>query len=228
MAKIKNTEPKNQSELKTSEKISNFFVNYRKQLAIIGSIIIVVLLVLIIFVNSTNKKEENLQIQVAQMQDEMEILFQDSEFTPEEVANMITSLEEIASSGKKSYSGTKALYLLGLTEFNAGDYENAYDYFIKCYENDKKIYLSPIALFNAGAMKENLNEQQAALDLYKQVWDEYSTDSPVSIKSLFSTARLYETYLKDIPLAKTTYQQIIDQYSTSEYAKLASNRISEL
>jgi len=226
MAKMKNTEPK--TEVKTSDKISNFFVTYRKQLAIIGSIILVVLLVLIIFVNSSSKKEQNLQIQIAQKQDEIGVLFQDSEFTPEEVADMITSLEEIASSGKKSYSGTKALYLLGLTEFNAGDYENAYDYFMSCYENNKKIYLSPIALFNAGAMKENLNEQQAALDLYKKVWDEYSSDSAVSIKSLFSTARLYETFLNDIPLAKTTYQQIIDQFSTSEYAKLASNRISEL
>ncbi|MDD4083677.1 MAG: tetratricopeptide repeat protein [Sphaerochaetaceae bacterium] len=228
MAKIKNTEPKNQNEVKISEKISNFFVNYRKQLAIVGSIILVVLLVLIIFVNSSNKREQSLQVQIAQKQDEIGVLFQDSEFTPEEVADMITSLEEMASSGRKSYSGTKALYLLGLTEFNAGDFENAYDYFMKCYENNKKIYLSPIALFNAGAMKENLDDQQAALDLYKQVWNEFSNDSPVSIKSLFSTARLYETYLKDMPLAKTTYQQIVDQFSTSEYAKLASNRISEL
>jgi len=226
MAKKIKTEAK--EEVTVVDKISNWFVKYSKQIGIICLVVLVVLLLSIIIVNSGNKKEANLQVQVSEKQDAITTLFQDSEYTDDEVADMVTSLEELASEGKKNYSGTKALYLLGLTEANAENYADAYDYFMQSYNNNKNIYLSPIALYDAGVMKENLDEQQAALDIYKQVWSDYSNDSAVAIKSLFSTARLYETFVEDLPLAKTTYQQIVDQYSTSEYAKLANNRISEL
>lgn len=129
---------------------------------------------------------------------------------------------------KRGYAGAKAKYLKGLLAFNDGDYKTAGDIFYEVYSSTgKENYLSSVALTDAAVCKENLNDGATAKSYYQLVWDTWGTDAPESPKALFALARLNEAE-GNKELAKATFQTIIDNYSDSEYAKLAKTRVIAL
>ena len=54
--------------------------------------------------------------------------------------------------------------------------------------------------------------------------DEYGNNAAESPKALFGQARLQEK-AGNIDLAKATFQQLADQFPSSEFAKLAKNKL---
>jgi TolA-binding protein len=87
-------------------------------------------------------------------------------------------------------------------------------------------YLAPLALFNAAVCLEDAKNEAGAIETYGRVIQSYPK-SYLTPHALFSRGRLYET-TGDLEKAKTDYQNLADNHSTSSWTRLAKNRIRAL
>jgi TolA-binding protein len=69
-----------------------------------------------------------------------------------------------------------------------------------------------------------MNNDALALEYYTKLIDEYGNNVAESPKALFGQARLQEKS-GNTELAKATFQQLADQFPSSEFAKLARNKL---
>ncbi len=139
---------------------------------------------------------------------------------------LVGELTSLGAKGKK-YPQLKARYLLGVLSFEAEAYQDAIDYFVDVHRNGKDTYLGSLALANAAAGAENLDDAYLALEYWTQIIDEYGFDAAESPKALFGQARLHEQ-IGNTELAEAIFQQLADQFPASEFAKLAANRLALL
>lgn len=140
--------------------------------------------------------------------------------------DLLTSLNQLAQKGK-GYPALKAKYLLGLFAFTEGSYQEAIYRFNDVYTSGKNTYFQSLALANAGASAENLGDVQLALEYYTRVIDEFGFEAAEAAKALFAQGRIEEGRGNN-ELAKATFQQLADQFPSSEYGKLALNRVAFL
>ena len=225
MKKSKNTEYT--ATEKIAIKTEGFFQRNIKWLIIVAILIVLaVAAVAIVSVVNNNKNEENFNAVYSLEQSYNNLLTLDdttSEYTTASDAFLADADALIA--GAKGYPSLKAEYLKGLYYANVEDYANALTAFESVANKSNDTYLGPLALMNAAAVAENNGDQAKALEYFNKVWDDYGADAAESPKALFNIGRIYESQ-GDVELAKATYQQLVDQYSTtSEYAKLAESRI---
>lgn len=211
--------------------ISGFFVKNKKVVIMVLCAALVALAVLAILLVMNDRKQDELQSRIDGLQTKCEELFQKVEYTAEEYSELLAEIQEVEQAGKDSYAGVKAAYVLGLCYLNAKDYANAYDFFMKASAKDSVSYLAPLAVFNAAVCKENLGDTQAAMSLYERVPADFGYDTGIAPKALFNSARLHLAN-GDIDLARSAFQQIVDQYSSassgSEYAALSKNALMTL
>ena len=83
-----------------------------------------------------------------------------------------------------------------------------------------------MSLFNAAVAFEELDEPDKALANYKMITDIYS-DNYLLPHAFFSLGRLYEQK-KEYDLALSIYNRLEDDYSASNWTKIARNRIIAL
>lgn len=213
---------------KVEGKLNNVLADNRKIFIILGCVIVLVV-VLLVILNSVNAKNlENQFDQIDQLQTKYtEVIAMDT--TSEEYK---TSLQELKdnltgmSKGKK-YPALKAQYLLASIAFEEKDYQVALDGFYGVYQKANGSYLGSLSLLNAAVCAEEKGDDSLALEYYSKVWDEFGAEAAESPKALFNQARLVQKG-GDNTLAKATYQQLIDQFPQSEYAKLAKTVIVSL
>ncbi|MDT4761462.1 tetratricopeptide repeat protein [Sphaerochaeta sp. PS] len=139
---------------------------------------------------------------------------------------LVSGLQSL-SSKKANYPALKAEYLLGMVSFEKKEYQKALDSFMAVYGKAKATYLGSLALSNAAAAAEELNDNTLALEYYTKLIDEFGFSSAEAPKALFGQARLQEKS-GNMDLAKATFQQLADQFPSSEYGKLAQNRVALL
>ena len=134
----------------------------------------------------------------------------------------------IKKPGIKKYQGAKAQLILAEIAFTNGDYEKAAELYKEVYEAQKNTYLGQVALISEAASVEASGDKSGALDLYNKVFDEYGVESIYASRALFNAARLTEE--SDKELAISIYEQLVGAFEegSSEYAKLAKTRISQL
>lgn len=223
-------EEKTTKAAKVVGKISEFFIQNRKILVIVGIALIVGLIVLSTFLIINDKNQDKLQVAVESLQKQEEALVA-GEISDEEFQALVDDLSAIVKKGKNSYAGVKASYILGLAYQKAENNDKAYEMYMSVVQKNFKSYLAPLALFNAAAAKDDMGDQQEALKLYERIPLEYGYDAGVAPKALFNSARIHLAN-GDTELAKSTFQQIIDQYSgtgiSSEYVALSQNAILTL
>ncbi len=208
-------EDKLTEEQKIIKKISDF-TDKNKKFVLYGVIafVAVLLIVLVVTVISTSSSEKSL-VRVSSYGDQL--AEQDVN-----VDELITNLEKEVKGS--SYASVKAQYLIGIAYAQKNDLATAYDAFIKASKMNSKIYLSNLALLNAAVCKDNLGDTATAIDLYNQVIG-LDDDYGLAPRALFNIGRIY--YLEgNYDLAKATFQNIIDDYVNSEYARIAKNVVS--
>ena len=140
--------------------------------------------------------------------------------------DLLSQLQDL--SGKKAnYPALKAEYLLGMIAFEKEEYQKALDSFFTVYEKSKETYMGSLSLSNAAAAAEELNNSALALEYYTKLIDEFGFAAAEAPKALFAQGRLQEKGgNKD--LAKATFQQLADQFPSSEFGKLAQNKLALL
>ncbi len=138
--------------------------------------------------------------------------------------NLISELSSLTASRSNSYPSVKAAYLLGLMHYELGNFSQAREHFITASTKGAKTYMGSLSLFNAGVSAEGEGNVDLALEYYQQVYDMYGSEFAEGPKALFSVARLHESK-QNRELAKAIFQQLIDEFASSEYAKLAQTRL---
>lgn len=206
-------------EDKILNKISSFASTNKKLIFIVLIAVVVGLIAWVVVSSSVNKANEKKMILVSSYQDQLNEIISAGDFSSNE--EFIANVEkEIKGS---SYSSVKSAYLLGQYYAAANDWAKSYDYFMKAYNLNDKIYLANLSLFNAAVAAEEQGDTEKALTLYTQVSED--KESPVAVKALFNTARIYyQNGNKD--LAIVSFQQLIDSYAYSEYSAIAKSFIA--
>lgn len=213
---------------KLESKFNAFLGANKKILIIVAVAIVVAVLGLWIGLSVADNKADAAQLAIDKLQatySEWNLL--EDQTTDEAVAtkeSLVGELSAIASKNGKSYPVLKAKYLLGLVKYEDGAYAEALDHFVAVAEKGSETYLGSLGLFNAGVASEQLGNPDKAMEYYQSVYDTYGADAAEAPKALFSIARLHETN-SNIDLAKAVLQQLADEFTASEYAKLAKSRL---
>ncbi|MGH0054396.1 MAG: tetratricopeptide repeat protein [Sphaerochaetaceae bacterium] len=224
---------KDAAEITLAERIerslNRFLGNNRKLLLIVVIVIIVGLATLgiVLSVRQNNLQEQFDQIdQLEDSYTAFQALGSDDESYLETYDELVAGLTELSDKGS-NYPNLKAEYLLGMIAFQTEEYQKAVDNFISVYSEADGSYLGSLSLTNAAVAAEELGNDSLALEYYTKIIDEFGFNAAESPKALFGQARLQEKE-GNIELARATFQQLADQFPTSEYAKLATNRLALL
>jgi tetratricopeptide (TPR) repeat protein len=213
---------------KLESKFNAFLGANKKVLIIVAVAIVVAVLGLWIGLSVADNKADAAQLAIDNLQatySEWNLL--EDQTTDEAMATkeaLVGELSAIASKSGKSYPVLKATYLLGLLKYEDGAYAEALDHFVAVSQKGSGTYLGSLGLFNAGVASEQLGNPDKAMEYYQSVYDTYGADAAEAPKALFSIARLHETN-NNIDLAKAVLQQLADEFTASEYAKLAKSRL---
>ncbi|AEC01842.1 tetratricopeptide repeat protein [Parasphaerochaeta coccoides] len=206
--------------------VASFFKAQWKKIAIGAGVLILSLLIVVIvsLVNSSRFEKDFMRLDVLQeTYASLDTLDETSTEYASTLSELEGSLQELASSSK-AYPGLKAEYLLGQLAWNQKDFATAREHYLAVHENGRGIYLGAVALVNAAAASEELGEDAAALGQYQMVADSYGQDIAVAPRALFGEARIYEK-TGDIDLARAVFQELADAYPSSEFARIAQNRL---
>jgi tetratricopeptide (TPR) repeat protein len=217
---------KRQEEKSFKEKLSQFLHTYKYVILGIGGALIVVLIATGIYtmvhqnrVEASSKQAEELislmdEWRSAEEQSEKDDLQQD--------------IRELSTDIRDSYSGLfaaqRALLILGQLEYALENKEEAARHFMELADRYQSSYLAPVALMSAGVCKEELQRYDEAISHYQRVRDQYADTAPEAPHALFSIGRLYEMQ-DERESALDAYNELIDNFSASNWTKLARDRI---
>ncbi|MDY0304744.1 MAG: tetratricopeptide repeat protein [Sphaerochaeta sp.] len=206
--------------------LNRFLSKYLKAGAVVLIVIVLVLIGLGIGTSVSKKGTQAQFDQIDKLQtsyEELSVLDIDDDAYQASYDSLVADLNALAAKSKR-YPGQKATYILGLLAFEREEYQAALDSFKRVYDSAKQTYLGSLSLANAAASAENMGNDTLALEYWTKIIDEYGFTAAESPKALFGQARLQQKS-GNIDLAKATFQQLVDQFPTSEFAKLATNSL---
>jgi len=212
------------------EKSLNVLLGKNRKVFLIVLIVIVVALIGLGIGSSISKSNLNKQFNLI---DELETTYAEIQSMDSEAADYQTKYDELLAqlqdlAGKGSnYPALKAEYLLGMVAFEKEEYQKALDSFYSVYGKSKETYMGSLSLSNAAAAAEELKDTTLALEYYTKLIDEFGFSAAEAPKALFAQGRLQESS-GNLELAKATFQQLADQFPSSEFGKLAQNRLALL
>ena len=137
-----------------------------------------------------------------------------------DVEAFVAEAEELSESVPDwSYARGKALMLAGDVLFEAGEYTEAMDMYLRVTDVAKG-YLVPLATMNAAVSAENAGNRTLARYLYQAVYDTGGEVLGLAPKALFGIGRLLladgnESGSRDV------FRALVETYPTSEYARMA-------
>lgn len=138
--------------------------------------------------------------------------------------DLISQADEIWETYPNLYAAQRALYVKGNIFYKKEDWASAAEVFITLQERFQDSYLAPIALHIAAIASEEMDDIDGALELHNLIVSLYSETYPDTARSIFTLGRLYE-YKGQYEEASNQYNILISEYTTSNWTKLARDRI---
>lgn len=209
-------------------KVANVISKQRLAIIIVALIIIAIIATVII-VNkvSASKYDSNMnKLYAVEQKLTNWSATDDSEEAIAEGKAIIDELDSISGASAKYPSQKATLDLAGIY-YDKADYTKAIELLGKLTNDAKGTYLEQVAIINRAVAYEDNNQIDKAIEDYQRIWDNWAKESPYSPKALFGLARIYDGQ-NNSDLAKSTYEQLVDQFPQSEYAKVAQNRLALL
>ena len=158
--------------------------------------------------------------------DELRYYTQDSSKAAE-VEALLLDLQAFAQK-TGGYSGARSFMLVAAIHSDRENWEEAENAWVSAAKKNMKIYLAPIALFNAGVAAEEAGKTDQALAHYQAVLA-YPDDFPLCARAQFSIGRLQEEAKGDTEAALDAYRQLLEKYPTeSLWTSLANSKIIAL
>jgi len=221
----KKTEIEEAQSIEIESKLSSFLARNTK--ALVGLVVAVVaVIIILIVVNTVNNKTANEKFtELSNVQTEYSTAITADSTADDYQANIDAAVEKlVALEDVSGYVGDKATYLVATNSFNNKDYEAALEDFLRISEEAKGTYLGSLSLSNAIACEEELGDDAKVIELCQSLLDTYGNDAAESPRTMFTLARTYESQ-GEAKLAQSQFQQLADQFPSSEYGKLALNSL---
>jgi tetratricopeptide (TPR) repeat protein len=206
--------------------ISSFISKFRWVLiSLLGIFIIVLVTILIVTEVRKNRSEKSL-VQVERLRDDYDAwkeMEDDEEKTGLE-KDIIERADHIINTYGNYYAAQRALLIKGLVSYEKEEYKQAADYFTKLADTYTQSHLARVGLFNAATAYEELEDYDTAIEAHSKLIERYSGETPDIARSLFNIGRLYELK-QEFAQARENYNRLIDNYGSSDWTKMARNRI---
>ena len=215
-----------EEKMKIMEKIAFFLDKNKKVLSIIFLSLLVVLILL--GVASEINKTRNIKATVEA--ESAEDIFQKwtSEADEEVKTKLETELLDKIALIQKKYKATYAIRRAYLIEanylFEKKEWEKSEAIYIKIAEKYSKTSFAPLSLMKAAVSAENNKNIDQAINYYNLLIEKYRTNSVEIPRAIFNLGRLYESK-KNTEEALKAYKILEDDFSTSNWTKLAIDRI---
>jgi len=143
--------------------------------------------------------------------------------TNDEVEEFLSQLIEFGHK-TRGFSGSKSLSLAAQIYTYRKEWQPAKELWLEAAMVGTKTYLGPIALFQAAAVSEEMEEYEDAIDLYKQCIA-HKFEFPAAPRAQVSIGRLYEK-IEDYPAATEAYREVIIKWPQIDvWQNLARSRI---
>ncbi len=216
---------KRQEEMTFKDKLSQFLHAYKKVIIGIAGLIVVILIATGIYTMVHQNRLESSSQQAEELINSMDEWRNAEEEEKSELEEQIRSKSaEIRDSYSGMFAAQRALMVLGQLEYAKENREKAAEHFMEVADSYGNSYLAPVALMSAAACKEELERYDEALSHYQRIRDRYSDTTPEAPHALFSIGRLYEQQ-GETESALDAYNELIDNFSASNWTKLARDRI---
>jgi TolA-binding protein len=136
------------------------------------------------------------------------------------------ALDKLVRDYPHQYGGQRGWFLRADYLFEKKEWDKSAQEYQELARRFPQSYLAPISLFNAGVCLEQTGNMDGALALYIRIADEYK-DSFAAPRALFDAARISEQK-NAFDQAQKTYERLGTDYPSSEWTKLAKNRVIAL
>jgi TolA-binding protein len=217
---------KRPEELTFKEKLSQFLHAYKYVIIGIAGTLLAVLIATGIYTAVHQNRVE----QSSQQAEELIAMLEDWRSAEEEEkkSELETQIREKSAEIRDSYSGffaaQRALMVLAQVEQTGENWKEAAGHYLELADSYESSYLAPVALMSAGVCKEEMGRLEEAISHYRRVHEQYAHSAPEAPHALFSIGRLYERQ-ENTEEAKKAYNRLIDNFSASNWTKLARDRI---
>jgi tetratricopeptide (TPR) repeat protein len=206
--------------------LANFLQRYRSVL-IVGIILILVLLAGFatwsIWTQSVKVKYAN---KVEQIETSYNNWKQETDATKKQklAQTLVSELTAVEKSAPNSYGLLKTYYIQGEYLETQKKYAEASAIFHKVFELNSSNYLAPVSLLNAAVCLENSGNEVQAEAFYVMFQKKFPQDKILGPQVGFSLGRIYESQNKPL-LAIASYKKVVDNFTESDWAKLARDRL---
>lgn len=197
-------------------------------IAVLAVLALLIIVGVVSYVQGRNDQKAAEAIENAMsLYEEWNMLSDEDEAKAAKAEELTGQLESIIADSRKGYADMKAHYLLGQYSFLTGDYAQAAASFGACADSYSDIYLAPVARLNEGLSYEMAGDMTSAIDSLQTVVDSYAETSPEAAHALFAIGRIYESEQSG-DLATAVYEQLVSEYPSSEWTKLARSRLAAI
>lgn len=207
------------------ERLSNFFLSYRKILITVVSVILAFVIcygIAVAVISKTSKSglEDIDSIAYIMTKDSVDL-------SEEELENRRkTALVSLEKYNKKSgVVGVRANMLTAEIKYSQKDYDSAASFWISAATKGKKSYTAPLCYFNAASALENAGKLDEAEKNYEKTVSYKDFDQIAHAK--FNLGRIKETN-GDTEGALKVYSELFDSVPSDSWAKLAKSRMLAL
>ena len=212
-----------------SERILDWFEEYKKQIIWIGIISFFASLVLLGWVyveNKNSKAAQLLEYEASLTLFDAQLYSEDPDAQKEAYQAAISQFQEIIQKFPRTNSASLARYKIGNSYSAIGEYENAIESYEAFMKKDGSGHgIAPLVAQRMGYAYLKLGKTEESEKYFKMVTPEvraYNRDV-----SLFELAQIFETK-GEIEKAISIYQEIIDQFTNSPMASEAKGKINSL
>lgn len=140
---------------------------------------------------------------------------------------ILEETEAVINKYPKLYAAQRAYFIRADLFFEKENWEKAIENYKTIRLQFPQSYLAPISLVNAAAAAEESGDRAGAIEIYNDLLEQYRETFPGTAEALFSLGRLYEQN-GDFLAASRTYEDLEDNFSSTNWTKLARNRIIKL
>lgn len=206
------------------EKISNFLYNNRTVLLVLLAIIILGVIGFSIYSEFSNSINEQASQGVEKAQELYGEWTEAEVGEKEEIENEFFDVcEKVLTEYADSAAAQKVLFIRGQVFAEKEDWQNAVNDYIDLAENFAVGHLTPIALTNAAVAYEAIENIDKAIETLERITKDFKGKSIEYAHAVFSLGRLNEEK-GNLDEADTFYSELIEEFPSSGWTKLAKNR----
>ena len=217
-------------ELTTKQKFLKRFSDFLQRFKTIAIIILSVIVAFIIGFAVVSEVNKSIEEKSTSMTEQIQKDFDSRTNSADEdrkdslESSILEQVEAVLEKYPKKYAGQRALFIRGNLYFGREEWDSAHDDYILLAERFPGSYLAPVALINGAVAMEESDQPEKALEIYQSILETYRKNTPEIPRILFSVGRIQEL-LGAKEAALDTYNDLLDNFSSSSWTNLSRNRI---